>query len=43
MEAVFSRQAKNIGFFKAVKNKIDEYKELTEGVFAGETHEKEKN
>lgn len=42
MEAVFSRQAKNLGFFKAVKNKIDEYKELTEGVFAGETHEKEK-
>lgn len=42
MEAVFSRQAKNLGFFKAVRNKIDQYKELTEGVFAGESDEKEK-
>lgn len=42
METAFSRQAKNLGFFNAVKNKIAEYKELTEGVFAGETNEKEK-
>ena len=41
-EAVFSRQVKSLGFWKATKNKIAEFKELTEGVFAGETEEKER-
>lgn len=40
-EAVFSRQIKGLGFRKAIRNKIDQYKELTEGVFAGETEAKE--
>ena len=41
-EAVFSRQVKGLGFKKAIVNKIEQYKELTEGVFAGDTEEKEK-
>ena len=41
-EAVFSRQSKNLGFVNAVKNKVREYKELTEDVFAGDTELKEK-
>lgn len=40
-EAVFSRQVKGLGFKKAIINKINQYKELTEGVFAGETEVKE--
>jgi hypothetical protein len=41
-EAVFSRQVKGLGLKKAIVNKIEQYKELTEGVFAGDTEEKEK-
>ena len=40
-EAVFSRQAKSLGVWTAIKNKVNEFKELTEGVFAGETEKKE--
>lgn len=34
-EAVASRQIKNLGVTKAIKNKIAEFSELTEGIFAG--------
>ena len=40
-EAVFSRQVKGLGLKKALINKVEQYKELTEGVFAGGTEEKE--
>jgi hypothetical protein len=40
-EAVFSRQVKGLGLKKAIINKVEQYKELTEGVFAGGTEEKE--
>jgi hypothetical protein len=41
-EAVFSRQVKGLGIKKAIINKVEQYKELTEGVFAGDTEEKER-
>ena len=40
-EAVFSRQAKNLGVWTAIKNKVKQYKELTEGIFAGDLEMKE--
>lgn len=40
-EAAFSRQIKGVGLFKAFKNKIAQYSELTHDVFAGEGMEKE--
>lgn len=40
-EAVFSRQVKGLGFKNAIISKFKQYRELTEGVFAGETEEKE--
>lgn len=36
-EAVFSRQVQGLGLKKTIKNKIDQYMELTEGVFAGDS------
>ena len=41
-EAVFTRQAKRLGIIKALKNKWDQYTELTEDVFAGESDIKAK-
>jgi len=38
---VFSRQVKGLGFKNAIVSKFKQYRELTEGVFAGETEEKE--
>lgn len=40
-EAVFSRQAKHLGVWSAIKNKVKQYKELTQGVFAGDADKKE--
>ena len=39
-EAAFSRQVKALGFKKALKNKWDQYSEMTEDVFAGGYDEK---
>lgn len=36
LEAVASRQIKNVGIFKMFKNKLKQYKTLTEGLFMGE-------
>ena len=41
-EAVFSRQAKNLGVRAAIRNKWKQYRELTEGIFAGDSDAKEK-
>lgn len=40
-EAAFSRQAKGLGIRTAFKNKWNEYKELTQDVFAGKSHDKD--
>lgn len=40
-EAVFSRQAKQLGVWTAVKNKVKQYAELTQGIFAGDVDKKE--
>lgn len=39
-EAAFSRQVKGLGFIKTIKNKWDQYAELTQDVFAGSGEEK---
>lgn len=39
-EASFTKQAGQLGIFNAFKNKIAQYSELTEDVFAGETDKK---
>lgn len=41
-EAVFSRQAKGLGIRSAIRNKWKQYRELTEGIFAGDSSVKEK-
>ena len=40
-EAAFSRQVKGLGLFQTIRNKWDQYRELTKDVFAGQTQEKE--
>lgn len=39
-EAAFGRQVKGLGFIKTIKNKFDQYAELTQDVFAGSAEEK---
>ena len=40
-EAAFSRQVKGQGLFKTLKDKWNQYRELTQDVFAGKTEEKQ--
>ena len=40
-EASFGNQVRQLNLFKALRNKVEQYKELTEDVFSGQTKEKE--